>query len=70
MFGQLDPGVGLGLLLVMAELMATGAADIALVPLMTADDNGIGIALVVLFAEVYPYRSILISIFGFVVNLA
>ena len=55
MFGQLDtvrhPEVGLGLLLVMAVLMATAIAaadDKALVPLMTA---GVGIALVVLFAD-------------------
>jgi hypothetical protein len=61
MMGQLDmvrhPEVGLGLLLVMAVLMATVIApaatadDIALVPLMIADDIGIGIALVVVFAE-------------------
>jgi hypothetical protein len=58
MFGQLDtvrhPEVGLGSLLVMVVLTASAIAaadDIALVPLMTADDIGIGIALVVLFAR-------------------
>jgi hypothetical protein len=47
---------GLGSLLVTEVLMATliaaaAADDIALVPLMTADGIGIGIALVVLFAD-------------------
>ena len=46
---------GLGSLLVTEVLMATDCSaptdDIALVPLMTADGIGIGIALVVLFAD-------------------
>jgi hypothetical protein len=48
------PEVGLGLLLVTEVLMGTliaAAADIALVPLMTADRIGIGIALVLVFAD-------------------
>jgi hypothetical protein len=52
MLGQLDM-VGhqeVGLLLVMATVIASAAAaDIALVPVMAAD--GIGIALVVVFAD-------------------
>jgi hypothetical protein len=52
MFGQLDtvrhPDAGLGLLLVMPTAIAD---DVALVPLMTAEDIGVGIALVVLFAK-------------------
>jgi hypothetical protein len=57
MLGQLDmvrhPDVGLEMLLVMATVIAPAATanDIALVPLMTADDIGVGIALVVVFAE-------------------
>ena len=56
MLGQLDmvrhpAEVGFGLLLVMAKVIAHAADDIALVPLMTADDIGVGIALVVVFAD-------------------
>jgi hypothetical protein len=56
MFGQLDTvrhhDTGLGLLLVMPTAIAPVAADdVALVPLMTAEDIGVGIALVVLFAK-------------------
>ena len=45
------PEVGLGLLLVMATVIAPAATadDIALVPLMTADGVGVGIAFVVVF---------------------
>jgi hypothetical protein len=48
--------VGLGLLLVMVVLTPTAIApaavdDIALVPLMTADRTGIGIALVLVFTD-------------------
>jgi hypothetical protein len=59
MLGQLDmvrhpAGVGLGLLLVTVvstvTLIAPAADDIALVALMTADDVGVGIAIVVVVA--------------------
>jgi len=54
MLGQLDmaghPEVGLGLLLATAIAPDAAAVNIALVPLMTA--HGIGIALVVVFAEI------------------
>lgn len=53
MLGHLDPEVGLGLLLVTVVLTATPVAadDVALVPLMTADD--IGIPLVLAFADLW-----------------
>jgi len=53
MFGQLDtvrhPELGLGLLRVVTAVLMVMVIDIALAPLMTA--HGIGIVLVVLFAD-------------------
>lgn len=56
------PEVGLGLLLVMAATVIVPAAadDIALVPLMTAD--GVGIALVVVFADLQAGKHLQLSL--------
>jgi hypothetical protein len=67
MFGQLDPEVGLGLLPVIVVLTATAiapaAADIALVPLMTADGIDICIAPVVVFADLQPSLAISLPVY-------